>query len=419
LEEIKLKRISIVVITGLAFSLLTNTASIAAVKAGGGCSKLGSTTTTDGYQYSCIKSGKKLIWKKGTKASAPPKQTNFKNLIPITLPVAAGKITFANILDNLSLVPQAAYDSVQKTLSTNLVPVGNNSFIWVGPNTKTYGNKNPADAFTLASKLWSGFTQPTSFGAFYFSTEDVPLAEAAYLKWASDNKVPGVASDIYNQCRQGGGPGVFTGLVGDCKNADAGTFGIQAIGKAKFGVSTNPEFRNGSFLAGGIEIHEFTHFVQTSQFKGLSEYPTRDHHAVNPCWLQEGQANFAALSANSDSFKAYLGLRNGEALYRTNSAGVLGPRDLVGVSNYISLATLDTCFDSYNWGYGTGVLIVEALSAIGGVQSTLALTALQARGYSFSDAFKLVYGISWLEAQPILAKALVGAFLQPDINVTS
>jgi hypothetical protein len=39
----------------------------AAVKPGGACSKLKATTISNGYKYTCIKSGKKLIWSKGVK----------------------------------------------------------------------------------------------------------------------------------------------------------------------------------------------------------------------------------------------------------------------------------------------------------------------------------------------------------------
>jgi hypothetical protein len=298
-----------------------------------------------------------------------------------------------------------------------MAPTDIKATIWVGPNTQMYGNKAPEDAFNAAMKLWSGFYQPSSLGAFFFNTQDVPLAETTYVKWSTDNKVPGPITDIDNQCRQGVGPGVFTGPIGDCRNADAGLFGIQGIGKGKFGVSTDPQSRSSPFLAGGLEIHEYTHMVQFSQFKGQSDQPTRDHHNVNPCWLQEGQANFAASSANSSSYHDYLLARNGEAVHRTNQAGELGPRDLAGVSNYISLAKLDTCFNTYNWGYGTGQLIVEALTAIGGIQSTMAVTAEQAMGHTFQDAFKMVYGLSWIDAQPILTKVVVADYLQPDVNV--
>ena len=52
--------------------------SSAAVKAGTTCAKPNSTTTSGGYKYTCIKSGKKLVWSKGAKVSTPtivPTQT--------------------------------------------------------------------------------------------------------------------------------------------------------------------------------------------------------------------------------------------------------------------------------------------------------------------------------------------------------
>ena len=44
---------------------------IAAVKAGASCSKLGATSTYAGKKYTCIKSGKKLVWNKGEAVAAP------------------------------------------------------------------------------------------------------------------------------------------------------------------------------------------------------------------------------------------------------------------------------------------------------------------------------------------------------------
>jgi hypothetical protein len=49
-----------------------STYTFAAVKAGGTCSKLNSTTTASGKKFTCIKSGKKLIWNKGIAVSNKP-----------------------------------------------------------------------------------------------------------------------------------------------------------------------------------------------------------------------------------------------------------------------------------------------------------------------------------------------------------
>ena len=49
----------------LVISLLLPLNSEAAVKAGSTCKKAGQTTTYAGKKYTCIKSGKKLVWIKG------------------------------------------------------------------------------------------------------------------------------------------------------------------------------------------------------------------------------------------------------------------------------------------------------------------------------------------------------------------
>jgi len=54
----------------LSLTLIVSVAQ-AAVKAGTACSKLGSTSTVSGKKYTCIKSGKKLVWNQGVAVAAP------------------------------------------------------------------------------------------------------------------------------------------------------------------------------------------------------------------------------------------------------------------------------------------------------------------------------------------------------------
>ena len=52
------------------FSLLSSPAH-AVVKAGASCNSKGQVKTVSGYKYTCIKSGKKLIWNKGVVVAKP------------------------------------------------------------------------------------------------------------------------------------------------------------------------------------------------------------------------------------------------------------------------------------------------------------------------------------------------------------
>ena len=60
---------------------------IAAVKAGDLCKKAGSTATASGKKFTCIKSGKKLIWNKGVAVAKPkPVETVVPEATPTPSP---------------------------------------------------------------------------------------------------------------------------------------------------------------------------------------------------------------------------------------------------------------------------------------------------------------------------------------------
>ncbi|MTA80748.1 MAG: hypothetical protein F2954_05340, partial [Actinobacteria bacterium] len=60
-----------VVAISLALVLCAPISAFAAVKAGGTCTKLNSTTTIGGIKFTCVKSGKRLVWNKGVRVLVP------------------------------------------------------------------------------------------------------------------------------------------------------------------------------------------------------------------------------------------------------------------------------------------------------------------------------------------------------------
>jgi hypothetical protein len=71
-----MKRRHIALSVACLFLIQMNDVSFAAVKAGGICTKLNATSTSGGYKFTCIKSGKKLVWNKGVKiTTATPTQS--------------------------------------------------------------------------------------------------------------------------------------------------------------------------------------------------------------------------------------------------------------------------------------------------------------------------------------------------------
>ena len=73
-------------ILALASQVLVPTSANAVVKTGSACTKLGAKTVVGGKTYTCIKSGKKLVWSKGVSVKTPtvsPKKPQSINVGPI------------------------------------------------------------------------------------------------------------------------------------------------------------------------------------------------------------------------------------------------------------------------------------------------------------------------------------------------
>ena len=67
-----IKKSLVLLATSLALAIVQPMA-IAAVKPGSACLKVGQTSTSSGMKYTCVKSGKKLVWDKGVAIKAPSK----------------------------------------------------------------------------------------------------------------------------------------------------------------------------------------------------------------------------------------------------------------------------------------------------------------------------------------------------------
>jgi hypothetical protein len=120
----------------------------AAVKPGDACPKLKSTSTVKGIKYTCIKSGKKLVWNKGVKVAAKPKPaptpivTPVPVVAPTPIPMLVGNIIdkcLANISDS-RLTKEVFLSIVGLTEEELLSAVANNSwYITLATNSGEFG----------------------------------------------------------------------------------------------------------------------------------------------------------------------------------------------------------------------------------------------------------------------------------------
>ena len=105
----------IAIVTG---SLLITNSAYGAVKQGSSCTKVGTTSTVKGLKYTCIKSGKKLVWNKGVllkkaepaPAPSPETKVEVKNLLssdPRITPLSA--LTSMDVCKTVDKTPDYAW----------------------------------------------------------------------------------------------------------------------------------------------------------------------------------------------------------------------------------------------------------------------------------------------------------------------
>lgn len=429
MEQIKLKRISIVVSTGLVLSLMTNTASIAAVKAGGGCTKLGSTTTSGGYQYSCIKSGKKLIWKKGAKDSAAKNDTkSIKNSIPISLPVKQdGVITFENAADKYADIPKVAWQNVQEVIAKN-ADVSIQTIINIGPNT----NADRAAITTGLNrlyKLFSGFDRFTSYLGIVYNAKDLAWAQTDAVNLFTAQGVKGYITRPESIKRQSEAGCEMNGSKAvQCSGGMALTFkdGGSNVGGAFYGVENtytangqNKDFWSASekfsgsmtqVTHEGMHNYQFAQFFNTPLASGQNTAADQSHD-FTPWWFSEGQANGIGIPVFIDNLQSYLNARDQNTNRKPDSRAKI-PAPTADAMKSFLMTYQSTGPSNGNWSlaYSIGYSAVEALVAIGGPQSTLALYALGASGENWETAFKHVYGITWEQGATALGKVLAAEY---------
>lgn len=331
----------------------------------------------------------------GTAVSA--KTSPVQNPIPITLPVSPiGQITFQNIakhIDDISFVAYSAVQSVEAANKQPKVPLT----ITVGPHTVP-SVVDVRASFKKIMKLWSGFRQPRTYFALLYNFQDKAWARKTAAKIPVVKATGGI-----------NGPSNFPNLINqcsaptECSSADSIMPDFAGNGGGQFAMDPIHNAQDPYFLVGGIYGHEYTHSLAGAQFFGTKYRPNPSQ--ILPCWFNEGQANFVGTAAVATDFASYM-------TWRVRMAKGHPIPSFTDYSTASLLEVLKTgqppkCLPPapiYSLGYGIGALVIEALTAIGGPQSTMAVVTLMGRGQTYGRAFKNVYGISWTTAAPILAQ---------------
>lgn len=395
----------------MCLSLILSNAN-AAVKAGMACKKVGTTTTFNGKKFTCVKSGKKLVWNKGaliplpkpmatptrtptpspsTAVDAAPTTVSTLTPAPIIEKVPTG---FADLVENYRGISYAVWNEAQKLAEDGVVK--SDFVIEIGLNTKLQeGLENPIIYLERASRLWAGFNQSSITKVYLYSYPD--------LSW------------VQQKNRELGGSW-FTpeDLAGSCTSlTNCNAFGSSYRGQGQLFVGVPvrpyPAFNLG-FVRGNYG-HEYTHSVQQAQF---ASQPNLNGYATLPCWFSEGQPQ---VPGQALGFRTLSDYKLSRESWFNQPAGALGDYSQESILKFYSLAGVPKdglCAPSIRQRiYDVGYMTVEALASIKGIESTMEVVVGVSQGLTFNKSFEKVYGISWNEAAPILAKVISLEFTNP------
>jgi len=375
-------------------------------KAGGHCTKLGSTVISAGVKFTCVKVKSKLSWNKGT-TSGSTSATKPQPVAPVA-PVAPAKITFISNQKNWGVpdspIATSLYSTVASLAATNFyadLPPTNSA---VTANAQFEGNvievaKNRFnEEIEYVSRQYSGYLAAgKSFDFIGYST----IAWGAATAKALDSTNQSLAADLTNTMpRFGENPTCANGLP-----MAGGGFSLSYLKNPTLMLSVMncaTAFTNPTTVG-----HEFTHGIQSEALKSLG-LQDPNPGSWGPSWLREGQAQAASAILTHWSGASHT--------TETLKAFVLFQANPQSKPNYLQY--LESNDPVSNQEYSMGVVASNYLIARSGWTKSLQVWVLAAslatnlqrneatRMTNFAQAFKTIYGQSladfYTEVEPYL-----------------
>ena len=253
-----MKRVVQLVCLSLSLSLLSLPSS-AAVKAGSSCNKAGIKSVSAGKTYTCVKSGKKLLWDKGVLLPvAKPSPKASSSATPAAVPSVSPAPTAQPASDEVSRI---IYSMRNELLDKPYEPNGNFVFIFQGDTTAEVESKTKRSLLN-AVPVYSNLGFRISNGLILVA-RDIEWVKAQLD--ANDCKFRSLPDR----------PGFYVGK--SCKDGN--------------GAVTSVHWEAEKFND-GLDGLYFNHVIPHEYFHQIQELLTPFGNADFPKWFWEGSAQF-------------------------------------------------------------------------------------------------------------------------------
>jgi len=337
-------------------------------------------------------------------------------------------ITFATLLQRINDIPTYAYTNAQVTVknNANLQSTTHRIFEVKGTHLATNLYQGSVSWIKKNMAMYGHFVLPSKVYLFEYPEQDIKEIQGQATKLITDGEdVAGRAAAIYGTGSFGAGTNCQKTTPMRANTTE--TMGISNIFGGTCEGSDPLDARTGV-------AHEFAHGIQVMQFhnKGkASKWHRADRYMYYtlPCWPVEGQAAFTGF-ANLDNLAAYKSIRQSGRVHPYLLPGAGGTASVPDphwtskdvLSYYKKTSVPGTCETdpSFALGYSLGFLTIEALTAIAGPESHMAVVQRIAEGESLDQAFKEIYGLAWTAAAPLLAQVVaveIMAILDPPSSI--
>ena len=400
-------------IGGVLLISLATPVNAAAPKAGATCTKKNATASSAGKLYTCILSGKKLVWNKGVAIKKPapvatplptptptpapeptstptPTPTPTPTIKPWTPPIAP--TDWKDVVQNADGIAYWAWKKSAEKIELSSSKLGVVEIL-MGPNV-VINNPVPLVALNLVSRLSANYEEPKKIVMTYAGEKDIEWGQKQVDEFCVERSC---GYDVGGEAKKACNIPVTPCWGGFALRNNRTNIPLIYMTASEWG-KTDPGHTSGT-----LEAHEYFHTIQDLLL-------ARNSLDAVPRWFTEGSATWVQRATvfygDFDKYKDQRNSDNNDSLSRNK-------RTAAWLEKFLD-PDYTTGWDKWNgneydsWAiYDVGSLATEVMVAIGGPNKFFDLFKITGSGKSFAQAFESVYGISWREGAKIIANAIV------------